>query len=208
MTGLVVIFHSFRGTLWRLAEGLAAGAQEAGAEVTLARVNETTPAEALSAAGIDKAQEAFAHLPVATPQMLIDHDGIALGCGTRFGSTSAAMQSFLDQTGPLWREGRLVGKTGTAFSASGAGVGQEATIRVLWTFFAHQGMVIVPPGYRSEPMRDPAKLLGASPYGAGSIAFAPAPRPSEEEMALARAQGSVWAGVTARLLRGGRQDGG
>jgi hypothetical protein len=48
--------------------------------------------------------------PIATVPELAEYDGIIFGSGTRFGVATSQMRNFLDQTGPLWMTGALVGK--------------------------------------------------------------------------------------------------
>ena len=56
--------------------------------------------------------------PIATVDELADYDAIIFGTPTRFGNMSAQMKNFLDQTGGLWVQGKLVGKVGSVFTSS------------------------------------------------------------------------------------------
>jgi|SRR5690606_21077533 multimeric flavodoxin WrbA len=51
--------------------------------------------------------------PVARPEELADYDATLFGTTTRFGNMAAQMRNFLDQTGPLWAKGALIGKVGS-----------------------------------------------------------------------------------------------
>ena len=66
--------------------------------------------------------------PIADPQELADYDGIIFGTPTRFGNMSSQMRNFLDQTGPLWVAGALIGKVGSVFTSTSTGGGNETTI--------------------------------------------------------------------------------
>lgn len=201
MSKLLVIFHSFYGNTFRLAEAIAEGARSTGAVVDLMQVPEHIPEDVLRGAGALEARKAFAHVPVAAPADLATYDGIALGTGTRFGGASSTMRNFLDQTGKLWNEGALIGKAATVFGSTGTGGGSETTIISMWFTLAHHGMTIVPAGYRDPLMRAADEVHGGSPYGVTTIGRASAPRPSERERALALSQGQAWADVANRLAR-------
>jgi len=79
------------------------------------------------------------------------------------------------------------------------GGGRETTILSTWITLAHLGMILVPIGYGSPGLRDASQVHGASPYGAGTIQRASAPRPSSLEVDIARYQGKVWAQTSVRL---------
>ena len=199
MSRLLVLFHSFYGDVHRLAESVVEGARSTGAEVVLKQVPETVPEEVLRASGATAAKEAFAHVPFASIAELADYDGIAFGTGTRFGNMTSTMRSFLDQTGALWLEGKLIDKVATVFVATGTGGGRETTVISTWFTLAHHGMIIVPLGYRDMALRSAVEVQGGSPYGAGVTQRADPPRPSELERSLARAQGRAWANVANKV---------
>ena len=201
MTRLLVVFHSFYGDVYRLAEAVREGATSAGAEVSVKQVPEIVPQQALESSGAAEAKKTFAHVETATVDELPEYDGIAFGCGTRFGNQTASMRSFLEQTGKIWLEGRLINKAAMSFVGTGTGSGREATIISSWFTFAHHGMVIVPLGYRAMELRGGSEIHGASPYGAGVMQRGePLPRPSPLELSLARAHGKAWAEVAERLV--------
>lgn len=199
MARLLILFHSFYGNVYRVAESVAAGARDAGATVELKQVPEIVPADALAAAGATEAKKAFEHVPTATVDELPDYDGIAFGTGTRFGNMSSTMRSFLDQTGKHWQEGALVGKVATVFAATGTGGGRETTVVSTWFTLAHHGMIIIPAGYVNPNSRNAEEVHGFNPYGAGTVARAEAPRPSELEQEVARSQGRYWAETALKV---------
>ncbi|MGE3314349.1 MAG: NAD(P)H:quinone oxidoreductase, partial [Planctomycetaceae bacterium] len=140
-TRVQVIFYSTYGHVYRLAEAVAEGARGvAGAEVQLLQVAETLPNDVLEKMGAVEAKKAFAHIPVADPRKLAEADAIILGTPTRYGSATAQMRAFLDNTGGLWSSGELIGKAGSAFTSTASQHGgQETTLLTLSTFFFHMG---------------------------------------------------------------------
>jgi NAD(P)H dehydrogenase (quinone) len=123
-----VIFYSMYGHIYRMAEAVAAGARDAGAEVSLWQAQELVPDEILEKSGAHAARATFAHVPVATPTHLAETDAIIFGTPTRFGNMAAQMRNFLDQTGGLWANGALVGRWGAFASTASQHGGQEMTL--------------------------------------------------------------------------------
>ncbi len=97
-----IVFYSMYGHIYRMAEAIAEGARQvSGAEVTLYRVPELIPEEALEKSGAKEAQAGFAQIPIAAVDQLPEADAIIFGTPTRFGNMCAQMRNFLDQTGGL-----------------------------------------------------------------------------------------------------------
>lgn len=197
-----IVFHSLYTHVYQLAEAIAEGAREvSGAEVLLAQVPETLPAEILEKMGATAAKKSFAHIPVADPHVLADADAIILGTPTRFGASTAQMQAFLDATGGLWAKGALIGKVGSAFTSTASQHGgQETTLVHLHTFFYHQGMVVAGVPYAAKELSELNEVTGGSPYGASTIAGPRGERtPTANELAIARFQGKHVAQIAAKL---------
>lgn len=197
-----IVFHSMYGHVHSLAEAVAEGARAVeGAEVYLVQVPETMSDAALAAAGAKKAREAFAHIPVATPEQLAEADAILFGTPTRFGNMSGQMRTFLDQTGSLWMKGALVGKVGSVFTSTATQHGgQETTIQSFHTTLLHHGMVIVGVPYSEQRLMNMKEISGGTPYGASTLAGPDGSRqPSENELAIARFQGAHVARIAQRL---------
>lgn len=197
-----VIFYSTYGHVYRLAEAVAEGARAAGAsDVQVLQVAETLPAEVLAKMGATEAKKAFAHVPVADPHRLAEADAIILGTPTRYGSATAQMRAFLDNTGGLWTSGALIGKVGSAFTSTASQHGgQETTLLTLSTFFFHMGMVIAGVPYSTQELLNLSEVSGGTPYGASTIAGPRGERqPTENELAIARAQGRHVAQIAAKL---------
>ncbi|MGN2406668.1 NAD(P)H:quinone oxidoreductase [Pseudomonas syringae] len=197
MAKILVLYHSMYGHIETMAYKVAEGAKQVpGAEVTIKRVPETMDPEIFKAARGKVDQAA----PIASPRELADYDAIIFGTPTRFGSMSAQMRTFFDQTGGLWASGALVGKVGSVFTATGTGGGQEMTITSTWTTLAHHGMIIVTPGYSNPRSSDISKVSGNTPYGAATITGADGSRqPDERELELARHQGEFVAKIAIKM---------
>lgn len=199
---ILVLFYSTYGHVYAMAEAAAEGAREVpGTEVLLKRVPETLPEEVLSKMNALEAQKAFAHVPVATPQDLVEADAILFGTPTRFGNMAGQMRSFLDATGGLWQERALVGKVGGVFTSTGSQHGgQETTLLSFLISLLHHGMVVAGLPYTFEDQTDITKIVGGSPYGATTIAGNLGERqPSETELAGARYQGKYIALLASAL---------
>lgn len=201
-TKIHVVFYSMYGHVYRLAEAVAGGAREVeGVEVSLYQVPELMMEEALERAGAKAARAAFAHVPVAAPDQLAEADAILFGTPTRFGNMCAQMRNFLDQTGRLWMQGKLVGKVGSVFASTGTQHGgQETTITSFHTTLFHHGMIVVGVPYAEPALLNMAEITGGTPYGATTLAAPDGSRaPSENELAIARFQGRHVAAIAKKL---------
>lgn len=174
---VLVVFASATGRTARMAEALAQGAREAGAEAVLLPASEAQPAQ-LEAA-----------------------DAIVLGSGVHMGGIESAMAAFFERTAPLWIEGRLVGRVGAAFASAGQGGrggGELALVRLL-AWLAENGLIIVPMHNRLEGFRQ-----GGCHWG--PLAWTNPRRgeagPTEAHLAACRAHGRFVAQCAARWLAG------
>lgn len=164
MSNIAVIYYSSTGHVHKLADAMAKGAHDAGAEVRLRRVAELAPEEVIR--NQDAWHEHYlATLDVVEEATLDDlewADGFALGTPTRYGLPAAQLKEFIDQTGPLWARGALANKVATSFTSSAnRHGGQESTLLALNNTFYHWGALIVPPGYTNEILY----AAGGNPYG-------------------------------------------
>ena len=198
MPKILVLYYSAYGHIEQMAEALAAGAREAGAEVSLRRIPETVPEAVARDAGYRLDQKA----PIATVAELEFFDAIVVGCGTRYGRIAAQLASFLDQTGGLWARGALNGKVGSAFTSTASQHGgQETTLFSIITNLLHLGMVIVGLPYSFQGQLTLDEVTGGSPYGATTITGGDGSRlPTENELAGARFQGRLVAETAAKLF--------
>jgi len=100
-----------------MAEAVAEGAKNAGAEVTLSDVKECDPGQ------------------------LLDYDGIIAGSPTYYGILAGEMKDFFDRS--VKYHGKLEGKVGGAFaSAMAPGGGNETTIISILQMMLVHGMVV------------------------------------------------------------------
>ncbi len=198
MPKVLVLYHSAYGHIERMAEAMAEGAREAGADVAIRRVPETVPEEIARKSHFKLDQPA----PVATVEELTQYDAIIVGGGTRYGRMSSQLASFLDQTGGLWMRGALNGKVGAAFTSTATQHGgQETTLFSIITNLLHLGFIVVGLPYSFQGMMRLDEITGGSPYGASTIAAGDGSRqPSENELAGARFQGKHVAEVAAKLF--------
>lgn len=120
---------------------------------------------------------------------------------TRFGNMPAQMKNFLDQTGGLWFQGKLIGKVGSVFTSTATQHGgQESTILSTHTVLLHHGLVIVGLPYSYQGQMGVKEIVGGSPYGASTIADGDGSRqPSENDLAGARYQGRHVAQIANKL---------
>ncbi len=198
MSKILVLYYSSYGHIERMAEAVAAGARSvAGATVVVKRVPELMPRDVAEKAHVKLDQAA----PIATVDELADYDAIIFGTPTRFGNMAAQMRNFLDQTGGLWAQGKLIGKIGSVFASTASQHGgQETTITSFHTTLLHHGMIIVGIPYSQAGLVNMAEITGGTPYGATTLAGPDGSRqPSANELALAEYQGKHVAELAARL---------
>jgi NAD(P)H dehydrogenase (quinone) len=199
MANVLVLYYSSWGHVERMAHAIADGAREVdGAQVDVYRVPELVPEQVQQQAGYKTDQAA----PVLEdPTALEQYDAIVVGTPTRFGNMASQMRNFWDQTGGLWFQGKLIGKVGSVFCATGTQHGgQETTLTSMHTTLLHHGMVIVGVPYACQEIMNMDEITGGSPYGATTLAGADGSRqPSENELAIARFQGRHVAQTAAKL---------
>jgi NAD(P)H dehydrogenase (quinone) len=199
MAKVLVLYYSSYGHIETMAGAIAEGARSAGASVDIKRVPELVPAEVAQKSHFKTDQAAL----VATVDELAHYDAIIVGTPTRFGNMAAQMKSFLDQTGGLWAQGKLIGKVGSVFTSTATQHGgQESTILSTHTVLLHQGMILVGLPYSFQGQMRIDEITGGSPYGASTIAGGDGSRqPSANELDGARFQGKHVAEITQRLVR-------
>ncbi|MET3599748.1 NAD(P)H:quinone oxidoreductase [Martelella mangrovi] len=198
MAKVLVLYYSSYGHIETMAEAIAAGAREAGADATVKRVPETVPEETARKAHFKLDQKA----PVATIEELENYDAIVIGTGTRFGRISSQMAAFLDRAGGLWARGALNGKVGGAFTSTGTQHGgQEMTLFSVIANLMHFGLLIVGLDYGFAGQTISDAVTGGAPYGATTVAGGDGSRqPSENELDGARYQGRRIAETANKLF--------
>ena len=198
MAKVLVLYYSAYGHIETMANAVAEGARSTGAIVDVKRVPELVP-EDVARASYYKVDQAA---PIAKPDELADYDAIIVGAGTRYGTVASQMRNFLDQTGALWAQGKLVGKVASAFTSSATQHGgQESTILGLIPTFLHHGMAYVGLPYAFQGQMGVEAVKGGSPYGASTITDGDGSRqPSEIELEAARYQGAHVAKIATKLF--------
>jgi len=193
MAKVAVIYYSATGNVHQLAHAIEEGAREAGAETRVRHVAELAPEEAIAQNDVWAGhRERVKDEPVADLADLEWADAIVFGSPTRFGNVASQLKQFLDMTGPLWAQGKLVDKVVSGFtSAQNPHGGQESTLLALYATMYHWGAIVVAPGY-SDPRIFAA---GGNPYGVSSSL-----EPTEAELDAARYQGERVARVAERML--------
>jgi len=202
---VLVVFYSMYGHVHRLAEAAAKGARAVSdVIVSVRRVPETLPDHILEEMGAVEPAKRMADIPVCRVEELGEADAVIFGTPTRFGNMCGQMRQFLDDTGPLWLKGKLVGKVGSVLTSSNTQHGgQESTILTFHATLLHQGMIIAGLPYSFKGQMTMDEISGCSPYGASTIAASDGSRlPSDNELAGARFQGEHVARLASRLRAG------
>jgi NAD(P)H dehydrogenase (quinone) len=199
MAKILVLYYSSWGHMEMMAKAAAEGVREAGAEPVLKRVPELVP-EAVAKDAHYKLEQAA---PVARPDELADYDGFVFGVPTRFGNMASQMKNFLDQTGGLWAEGKLIDKPASVMvSTATQHGGAEATLLTTQIVLQHHGMLIVPLGYGYQGQMGNDVVRGGAPYGMTTTTNGDGScLPSEQELEGARFQGQRTAEIALRLKR-------
>lgn len=197
MAKVLVLYYSMYGHIETLAKAVAEGVRGVeGADVSIKRVPDLVPEDVARKAGAKVDQAA----PIATVDELPRYDAIIFGTPTRFGNMCAQMRNFLDQTGRLWLNGKLIGKVGSVFTSTATQHGgQETTITSFHSTLLHHGMIIVGIPYSCQEIMNMTEITGGSPYGASTLAGGDGRRqPSENELKIARFQGTHVAEVAKK----------
>ena len=198
MTKILVLYYSSYGHTAQMAEAVAEGIREGGAEAVIRHVPETAPEEVVKSAGFQKMD---GHTCIGGPDELAEYDGIVVGSPTRYGRMTSHMAAFWDQTGGLWQKGALIGKVGAAFTSTASQHGgQETTLWSILNNLLHMGMTVVGLDYGFDGLVGVDEVKGGTPYGASTIADGDGSRqPSEVELGGARYLGKRVAQTAAKL---------
>lgn len=198
MAKVLVLYYSAYGHVETMASAIAEGARAGGADVVIKRVPELVPEEVARASHYKLDQAA----PVATVAELPDYDAIIFGTPTRYGNMASQMKQFIDQTGGLWAQGKLVGKVGSVFASTATQHGgQETTITSFHSVLLHLGLVIVGLPYSFKGLTRMDEITGGTPYGATTLADGDGSRkPSQKELDGARYQGKHVAEIAGKLF--------
>lgn len=152
---LLILYYSRHGSVAALAEKIAIGAQQAGAEVML----RTVPALDGSVVGMH---------PHVTEQDLLVADGFAFGSPVRFGNMAAPLKAFWDNTSSLWLKGALMDKPAGVFTSSGSmHGGNEANLLSMMLPLLHHGMLVIGLPYLEPELHH--TQTGGTPYGPSHV---------------------------------------
>jgi NAD(P)H dehydrogenase (quinone) len=195
MAEILVLYYSVGGSVRRMAELIADGVERVpGAQSRLRTVPRVS-------SGFDGK---VSQIPEKGPPFCENRDleecaGLALGSPTRFGNMAAPLKAFLDESGPLWLKGALIGKPACVFTASGAlHGGQETTLLSMMLPLLHHGMLIVGLPYSNAELN--ATRSGGTPYGPSHFAGIADDLPvSDAERTLCVAQGRRLAEIALQL---------
>jgi NAD(P)H dehydrogenase (quinone) len=195
MAEILILYYSVGGSVRRMAEFIAEGAERVpGAMARLRTVPKVATVTQTAAPAIPPEGAPYCEL-----KDLESCAGLALGSPTRFGNMAAPLKHFLDGTGPLWLNGALAGKPACAFTSTASlHGGQETTLLSMMLPLLHHGMLIVGLPYTEPELL--ATASGGTPYGASHHAGSAGEQPiTEHERRLCIALGRRVATVAVRL---------
>ncbi|THF61505.1 NAD(P)H:quinone oxidoreductase [Pseudothauera nasutitermitis] len=198
MKEILVLYYSHRGSVRALAEQIAAGIHQVPGMAARVR---TVPRVSTMCEAVEGEIPADGP-PYAEERDLRECVGLALGSPTRFGNMAAPMKYFLDGLAGAWANGVLAGKPACVFTSTASlHGGQESTLLSMMLPLLHHGMLIVGLPYTESALS--STRSGGTPYGATHVAGTDGqPVLSEEEAALARAQGRRLAECALKLAVG------
>lgn len=197
---IFIVFYSTYLHIYKLALAIKKGVEKEGlCDVTLYQIAETLSLEVQAKIRAPPKPD----IPIITPQLLREADGILFGFPTRYGTLPSQLKEFFDACGQLWATGGLSGKFSGAFvSTATQHGGQETSIFTLLTTLAHFGMMFVPLGYVTPHLNEDKVIMGGGPWGASMSAGKDGTRqPSEEELEIARIQGANFSSLIAQFHR-------
>ena len=195
MAQILILYYSVGGSVRRMAEFIAEGAERVpGAMARLRTVPKVATVTQTTAPAIPPEGAPYCEL-----QDLESCAALALGSPTRFGNMAAPLKHFLDGTGPLWLSGALAGKPACVFTSTASlHGGQETTLLSMMLPLLHQGMLIVGLPYTQAELN--ATRAGGTPYGPSHFAGVADDQPvADAERALCIAQGRRLAEIALKL---------
>jgi NAD(P)H dehydrogenase (quinone) len=195
MAEILVLYYSAGGSVRRMAELIAEGAERVqGAQARIRTVPKVSSGFEKEVPSIPDSGPPYCELGD-----LEQCAGLALGSPTRFGNMAAPLKAFLDGTGPLWLDGALTGKPACVFTSTASlHGGQETTLLSMMLPLLHHGMLIVGLPYTNAELN--ATRTGGTPYGPSHFAALADDQPiSDAERALCVAQGRRLAEIALKL---------
>lgn len=198
---ILIVYYSMYGNTFEMANHILEGAKSIeGTDVVLKQVPDLLPEEIIKKVpGVQEAKEKQKHIPIANPLEIADYDAIIWGTPTRYGNVCAQVRNFMDQTAPLWLEGKLENKVSGVFASTASlHGGQETTITTAMLPLFHMGMIVVGVPYSVPELLSTAS--GGTPYGPSHVAGPKSDTPiTKDEAAIAKAFGKRIAEVTKKI---------
>ncbi|HEY2336791.1 MAG TPA: NAD(P)H:quinone oxidoreductase [Burkholderiales bacterium] len=196
MAEILVLYYSVGGSVRRMAELVAEGAERVPGAAARMRTVPRVGTGIGAAAAVPESGSPYCELGD-----LEECAGLALGSPTRFGNMAAPLKHFWDGTSLLWQRGALAGKPGCVFTSTASlHGGQETTLVSMMLPLLHHGMVILGMPYTHAELN--ATRAGGTPYGASHFAGIADDLPiAEHERTLCIAQGRRLAETALKLLR-------
>jgi NAD(P)H dehydrogenase (quinone) len=168
---VAIVFHSVCGNSYLVAKAFRDGLASVGHQVGLFRVADPDWAEKPDVPDAAKAVlSAMRRVPEAKPEDLLDADLVIMGSPTYFGNVTAEMKTFMDATGGLWFQGKLVGKKLFPYASAGnTEGGGDLCLQAIHTYGKYMGMLGVPLPVGTLP-GDNICALGVIQYSNGKYA--------------------------------------
>ena len=139
MSKVLVLYYSSYGHIEAMANAVAEGARQAGAQVDIKRVPELVPEEIARKSHYKVDQVA----PIAKVDDLVAYDAIIIGAGTRFGRLPSRMANFPTRPEAGRAEHCTARSAARSRRARTQHGGQETTLFSIITNLLHFGMVVV-----------------------------------------------------------------
>lgn len=164
MKDILILYYSHRGSVRALAEQIARGIDSVpGTQPRLRTVPKISTVCEASAPAIPETGAPYVEL-----SDLEECAALAMGSPTRFGNMAAPMKYFWDGTLAPWKNGILVGKPATVFTASGSlHSGNEATLLTMMLPLLHHGMILMGLPHTWPELAETQG--GGTPYGASHV---------------------------------------
>ena len=152
---VLVLYFSRHGAVAALADKIAIGVQQAGAEAIIRCIPPLST------------EHSSRHAIVSMTE-LSQCDALAFGSPVRFGNMVADAKAFWDSTTSLWLKGDLIDKPAGVFTSSGSmHGGNETTLLSMSLPLLHHGMLLTGIPY-SEPELHQTQS-GGTPYGPSHV---------------------------------------
>ena len=195
MSRILVLYYSRNGSVAEMARQIGRGIESvANCEAIIRTVPSVSSNVESTEADIPESGP-----PYATPDDLINCDGLVLGSPTRFGNMAAALKYFIDSTSDIWVSGGLAGKPAAVFTSTASlHGGQETTLLSMMLPLLHHGMLLL--GLPDSERGLFALSGGGTPYGVTHVAGEKNELPlSDNEKELCFAMGKRIADIANKL---------